>query len=103
MEASIRNFMAMPGNNKLLILGDMFELGKYEAEEHQNLVTFCENLGVKEAILVGKAFYKTQSNYQKFEETVEVSDYLKASPVQGKFVFLKGSRGMKIESLIEVL
>ncbi len=103
MEASIRNFMAMPGNNKLLILGDMFELGKYEAEEHQNLVTFCENLGVKEAILVGKAFYKTQSHYKKFEETVEVSNYLKASPVQDKFVFLKGSRGMKIESLIEAL
>lgn len=103
MEASIRNFMAMPGSNKLLILGDMFELGKYEAEEHQNLISFCENLGVKEAILVGKAFYKTQSNFQKFEQTLEVAHFLKASPIKDKFVFLKGSRGMKIESLIEVL
>jgi UDP-N-acetylmuramoyl-tripeptide--D-alanyl-D-alanine ligase len=103
MEASIRNFMAMPGSNKLLILGDMFELGKYEAEEHQNLISFCENLGVKEAILVGKAFYKTQSNFKKFEQTLEVAHFLKASPIKDKFVFLKGSRGMKIESLIEVL
>jgi UDP-N-acetylmuramoyl-tripeptide--D-alanyl-D-alanine ligase len=103
MEASIRNFMAMPGENKVLILGDMFELGKYEEEEHQNMVQFCLNQKVEQAILVGKAFNKTQTNYQKFETTPELIDFLKSNPIANSFVFLKGSRGMKIESLVDVL
>ncbi|MCF8447028.1 MAG: UDP-N-acetylmuramoyl-tripeptide--D-alanyl-D-alanine ligase, partial [Bacteroidia bacterium] len=103
MEASIRNFMAMPGENKVLILGDMFELGNFEEEEHQNMVQFCMNQNVKQAILVGKAFNKTQTNYQKFETTPEVIEFLKSNPIANSFVFLKGSRGMKIESLVDVL
>ena len=103
MEVSIKNFVAMPGENKILILGDMFELGKYEAEEHQNLVEFCSNLGLEKVILVGSAFYKTHTTYQKFEQTQEVAAYITANPFKNMFVFLKGSRGMKIESLIDCL
>jgi UDP-N-acetylmuramoyl-tripeptide--D-alanyl-D-alanine ligase len=81
----------------------MFELGKYEAEEHQNLVAYCQNLGLEDVILVGKAFYQTHSAYQKFEQTKDVAAFLTENPFKNKFVFLKGSRGMKIESLIENL
>ncbi|OYU94674.1 MAG: UDP-N-acetylmuramoyl-tripeptide--D-alanyl-D-alanine ligase [Bacteroidetes bacterium B1(2017)] len=103
MEVSIRNFVAMPGSNKVLILGDMFELGKYEAEEHQSLVEYCQNLGLEDVILVGKAFCRTNTAYKKFEQTKEVAAFLTENPFKNKFVFLKGSRGMKIESLIENL
>jgi UDP-N-acetylmuramyl pentapeptide synthase len=51
--------------------------------------------------LVGKAFSKTNSSYQKFEQTQELADYFTANPPQQKFIFLKGSRGMKLESLVE--
>ncbi|MBP7510667.1 MAG: UDP-N-acetylmuramoyl-tripeptide--D-alanyl-D-alanine ligase [Bacteroidia bacterium] len=103
MELSIKNFLAMPGHNKLLCLGDMFELGKYEDEEHQNLVDYCQNLGLKDVILVGKAFAKTNSHYLKFEQTQSLAEYFTANPPQQKFVFLKGSRGMKMESLVEII
>lgn len=101
MELSIKNFMAMPGENKILFLGDMFELGKYEAEEHQNLVHFCLNLGIENVILVGKAFAKTDGPYLKFTETKEAADYLIQSNFKGYTIFLKGSRGMKMESLVD--
>lgn len=101
MELSIKNFLAMPGHNKLLCLGDMFELGKYEEEEHQNLVDYCQNLGLKDVILVGKAFAKTNSHYLKFEQTQSLAEYFAANPPQQNFIFLKGSRGMKMESLVE--
>jgi UDP-N-acetylmuramoyl-tripeptide--D-alanyl-D-alanine ligase len=101
MELSIKNFLAMPGNDKILCLGDMFELGVYEAEEHQHLVDHCQQLGLKNVLLVGKAFSKTNSSYQKFEQTQELADYFTANPPQQKFIFLKGSRGMKLESLVE--
>jgi UDP-N-acetylmuramoyl-tripeptide--D-alanyl-D-alanine ligase len=103
MELSIKNFLAMPGHNKLLCLGDMFELGKYEDEEHQNLVDYCQNLGLKDVILVGKAFAKTNSHYLKFEQTQSLAEYFTANPPQQNFIFLKGSRGMKMESLVEII
>lgn len=103
MEVSIRNFLAMPGNEKVLCLGDMFELGVYEAEEHQHLVDYCQRLQLSEVYLVGKAFYKTQTHYKKFEETKELAAYFKENPPQQKFIFLKGSRGMKMESLIDFI
>ncbi len=103
MELSIKNFMAMPGENKILFLGDMFELGKYEAEEHQHIVNFCLNLGLEKVILVGKAFAKTECDYLKFNETMDAASYIKNSQLTGHTFFLKGSRGMKMESLVDVI
>ncbi len=103
MMASIKNFVAMPAEKKLLILGDMFELGSYEAEEHQNLVDFCQSLGLKNVWLIGKAFANTQTHFLKFadSETLKVQQDLKALTQQS--IFLKGSRGMKLERLVEYL
>lgn len=101
MELSIKNFLAMPGNDKILCLGDMFELGIYEEEEHQNIVDYCQNSGIKDVILVGKAFAKTNTNYHKFEQTQDLAAFFTANPPLQKFIFLKGSRGMKLESLVE--
>ena len=103
MELSIRNFMNMEGENKLLILGDMFEMGKYEAEEHQALADHCKSLSNVEVWLVGKAFHRTQSTFRKFETTTEVQAFLKEQVLDSRFIFLKGSRGMKLESLIEYI
>ncbi|MCG9879210.1 MAG: UDP-N-acetylmuramoyl-tripeptide--D-alanyl-D-alanine ligase [Bacteroidia bacterium] len=103
MELSIKNFVAMPGENKILCLGDMFELGKYEAEEHQNMVHFCLNLGLKNVLLVGKAFAKTEAPYLKFSETQEAANYIKDAKFSNCTFFLKGSRGMKMECLVEVI
>ncbi len=105
MELSIKNFMAMPGKNKILVLGDMFELGRFEAEEHQAIVNLCLELGLKheQVWLLGTAFSKTQSAYKKFSNTQECGTYLQANPLNQAFVFLKGSRGMKLESLLDLI
>jgi len=103
MEVSIRNFSAMPGENKLYVLGDMFEMGAYEAQEHQALAAYCLAHNLENVWLVGKAFCKVDSNYRKFETTAEVVSYLKENPLQQHFIFLKGSRGMKLETLVEYL
>ncbi|MFY8022200.1 MAG: UDP-N-acetylmuramoyl-tripeptide--D-alanyl-D-alanine ligase [Bacteroidia bacterium] len=103
MELSIRNFMSMEGENKLLVLGDMFEMGKYEAEEHQALADHCQSFLDVEVWLVGKAFFRTQTTFRKFETTAEVISLLQEEPIVSRFIFLKGSRGMKLESLIEYI
>ncbi len=105
MELSIKNFMAMPGENKILVLGDMFELGKFEAEEHQAIVNLCIELGLtpNQVWLVGKAFASTQANFKKFSDTQACMLFLQNNPLEHAFVFLKGSRGMKLETLLDVI
>jgi len=52
---------------------------------------------------VGKAFAKTSCNYIKFIETQEAADFIKQSNYIGYTFFLKGSRGMKMESLVDLI
>lgn len=103
MELSLRNFAAMPGNRKLAILGDMFELGTYEEEEHQALADRSAQLGIDQVWLVGPAFSKTRCSHQKFPEAKSVIEFIKSNPLEDKFIFIKGSRGMKLESLVDFL
>ncbi len=100
MMASIRNFAALPGENKVYILGDMFELGKYEAEEHQNLVDYCENLGLSNVWLIGHAFADTKTTFLQFTTTDELLKSDQIKKLRKHFVFIKGSRGMRLESAV---
>jgi UDP-N-acetylmuramoyl-tripeptide--D-alanyl-D-alanine ligase len=83
MEASLKNFAAMPYPNKVAILGDMYELGIYAEQEHANLIAFCKQLNIDEVIFVGTLF-KAQSaaNDIAFETTNEaITRYFMASVV----------------------
>jgi len=105
MEASLRNFAAMPFGNKIAILGDMFELGKYSEQEHQNMISLCSELELEQVIFVGEEFMKQKSenNFLFFKTTIEVIHFLKEKNYSGKNFFMKGSRGMKLESIAEVI
>lgn len=104
MRAAIENFAGYKSEHKLLLLGDMFELGEYSREEHQKLVDLLKENKFKEVVLVGNEFFKLQEQeYKKFKTTAEAKDYLKKKGVTGNTILIKGSRGMKMEELQEVL
>ncbi|MCO4292807.1 UDP-N-acetylmuramoyl-tripeptide--D-alanyl-D-alanine ligase [Solitalea sp. MAHUQ-68] len=105
MAAAIDNFAKNSSTNKLVILADMFELGEYSKEEHQKVINQLKEQGLINALLVGKHFYslKDNSGYTFFENTEEAVDYLKKHPVRNSHILVKGSRGMKLESLIGLL
>ena len=104
MELAIKNTAMMPSLNKVFILGDMFELGAYAEAEHKNIIQLCQDLKLENVMLVGSEFKKyNTSTYTCFETTQEAKDSLTKSPLQESFVFIKGSRGMKLETLLEVL
>lgn len=102
MQEALRSFNEMQYDNPWLILGDMFELGEYSAEEHENILNLLQNLEFKNVILTGKDFHSlsTLHNYLSFETTDEALRYLKETPIQNANILLKGSRGMKLERLI---
>jgi UDP-N-acetylmuramoyl-tripeptide--D-alanyl-D-alanine ligase len=104
MKAAIENFATYQSSNKLLLLGDMFELGDYSAEEHKKILELLKEKKLDNVVLVGEQFFKTNDNsFQRFKTTAECKDYLEKQGVSGATILIKGSRGMKMETLQEVL
>jgi len=106
MMAALENFKQLDRNNKMLFLGDMFELGSSAEMEHQHIVDYLEEILIGDTFLVGKNFFKTKSNganIQKFETFDDLKVQLLKNPPKQKFILIKGSRGMALERILELL
>ncbi|MFV0529943.1 MAG: UDP-N-acetylmuramoyl-tripeptide--D-alanyl-D-alanine ligase [Flavobacteriales bacterium] len=101
MQAALENFSKSEGK-KTVILGDMFELGEYAPEEHQKIVDSALESKFDQIIVVGNHFHATEKEVLRFCTTHEVIDYLKSHTVNPK-ILIKGSRGMKLEIILDFL
>ena len=86
-----------------LILGDMLELGDYSAAEHQRIVDLIQEKGFPNVYLVGEEFGKTRCPYDKYASAEQLRLALALRPISGKTILLKGSHGIHLEKIIEVL
>ena len=105
MEAAIRNMDKLPVDNKILILGDMFELGNSSAVEHQTIVDLIESKDFEKVLLVGKNFYKTKNSSQleKFKSFEDLKSNVHKLSFNNATILIKGSRGMALERVLELL
>ncbi|MEZ4858282.1 MAG: UDP-N-acetylmuramoyl-tripeptide--D-alanyl-D-alanine ligase [Flavobacteriaceae bacterium] len=106
MMAALSNFKNAEGKNKILILGDMFELGIEAQKEHQNIVAFLEENALGKVFLIGKNFFGTSTNSSeiiKFESFEAFQKHLVQNPIKNAFLLIKGSRGMALERTLELL
>lgn len=103
MEAALEHFDSIPGNNKVAILGDMFELGEQAHEEHQKIADMATGMKFTSVILVGANFYKTNSRFLKFPTFEDLSQYLKQNKINKGNILIKGSRGMALERILDYL
>lgn len=104
MRVAIDNFSRLPAEKKLVLLGDMFELGEYSGAEHRKLVDHLRVSGIAEALLVGEEFSKLgDTGYLTFKTTAECLAELRKRRPEGYTVLVKGSRGMKMETLQDAL
>ncbi|MBC8464310.1 MAG: UDP-N-acetylmuramoyl-tripeptide--D-alanyl-D-alanine ligase [Bacteroidetes bacterium] len=103
MQVAISSFKEMQGNQKTAILGDMLELGENSIAEHKSIIKLLEDANFYRTFLVGKEFAKTESSFPCFENTAKLSAWIEKHPIKGQTILLKGSRGIKLESLKEVL
>ena len=97
---SLKSFNQIESSQKLVILGDMLELGSSSEVEHQAIVDYLENTSLK-AILVGTCYQKTNSGFTTFKDTLELIPFLKQNSLENSLVLLKGSRGIKLEMLLK--
>ncbi|KQM65333.1 UDP-N-acetylmuramoyl-tripeptide--D-alanyl-D-alanine ligase [Pedobacter sp. Leaf216] len=105
MSAALKNIAVLSAGKKMAILGDMFELGPESLAQHDLIAKQAAESDLNQIIFIGKDFYtfKNDVNGVFFESPAEAENYLQENPVQNHLVLLKGSRGMKLESLLQYL
>ena len=99
---ALDNFSSLKHSSKVAILGDMFELGDYAFDEHQKIVTYCKTLDIHRCIFVGKEYHNTTAS-EKYENFEKLKTEITKSPLKNSYVLIKGSRGMFLERLLEVI
>lgn len=106
MSASVTNFAKAPAAKKVVILGDMFELGADSAAEHEKLGNLAASACFDLVILCGKEMQVAALQHPEFiyfENKETLQHWLKETPVQETQILIKGSRGMGLETLLDVL
>ena len=106
MAVAIENFLQLDKPNKLMILGDMFELGDESLIEHKAIVDLIQNQKNIDCYFVGKDFYSnriSKTNCIFFETYDDLALFITANKLQNKMILIKGSRGMALERILEII
>ena len=106
MAAALENFSNVSADCRIAMLGDMLELGEDSAAEHKAVIESALSRGFCKVFFVGKEFASVSvasDNAMFFQTSDELADYLKANPVHGATILIKGSRGTRMEKVIPML
>ncbi|WP_299399433.1 UDP-N-acetylmuramoyl-tripeptide--D-alanyl-D-alanine ligase [uncultured Gelidibacter sp.] len=107
MLAALENFNQLQQDDKILFLGDMFELGETAESEHQFIVDYLEKNKLGDVYLIGKNFYKTTTvnsdRIKKFEAFEDLKSHFNSKDIENSFLLIKGSRGMALERVLDIL
>ena len=104
MEVALDNFNSMKSPFKIVILGDMFELGVHSRSEHQAVIDEVNSLNFSSAYYVGSHFFELASDSSKanfFKTTESFRNQLQSLVFKDALILIKGSRGMALETLLD--
>jgi UDP-N-acetylmuramoyl-tripeptide--D-alanyl-D-alanine ligase len=105
MQVAIENIAALDARKKILILGDMFELGNESHEEHKLIIDKANFYPFDKVVFIGKTFYNVSVKNKGvfYFQTLDFKNFLKENPINDALILVKGSRGMHLEDLLENL
>lgn len=101
MKLAIENFARIKGDNKILMLGGMMELGEDSLAEHKAIVDLIGQHQWKQVALVGGDFLKFDHPYLQFRNSGEAKNWLQSQGFENAHLLVKGSRSMQMEKVIE--
>lgn len=104
MTLALEDFAKTMDKSKILFLGDMFELGETAHVEHQHIANLASQLGFENTFLIGENFYNVTSEHKKFKTFEALTEYLIQNPIPTQAtLFVKGSRGMALERILNLI
>jgi UDP-N-acetylmuramoyl-tripeptide--D-alanyl-D-alanine ligase len=103
MKAALANLDELNDTKKIAILGDMFELGESAKKEHQFIADYAANLNLDNLYLVGENFYITNCIKSKHKSFDDFKKDFNPSLLEGVTILIKGSRGMALERILDLL
>lgn len=104
MAAAIENFRIMQVDApKMAILGDMRELGDVSLDEHRKIVDMLKAARFDQVWLVGDEFAHANDFFQHYNNVEEVKSAIKEKQPEGCYILIKGSNGIKLYQLPEML
>lgn len=106
MKAALENFREFRADHKIIVLGEMLELGQESEKAHQEIVETAIQSGVDQLFLVGRSFgdFGIISNFiVRFGDTEALIGYLKKNNISSSAILIKGSRGNRLERIVEYL
>ena len=102
MEMALVNFLNKNKEDKVLVLGDMRELGEYAQEEHFKILKLIQGIPQSNVILVGPIFSSlSYTGFLTFQDVLAAKKYFNTINLEGKEVLIKGSRGIKLENILD--
>jgi UDP-N-acetylmuramoyl-tripeptide--D-alanyl-D-alanine ligase len=106
MKVALENFIQLDKPNKMIVIGDMFELGDESLSEHKAIINQLVNEVAVECYFVGKDFFANQvekRNFHFYESFESFSNHLKQNTFSNQMILIKGSRGMALERTLEFI
>lgn len=95
------NYLKTLSGNKIIILGDILELGSYSKKIHKKVNRYLKT--VKDSLVLTKGEYTKYINGMHFKNNADIIEYLKGMDLKGKYIYVKGSRKMKLEEIVKYL
>jgi len=105
MISALNNMIQLKAKNKIIILGDMFELGNYAKAEHQKITDFVSKQQFSKIYLIGNNFSQTkssQTNMVFFNDYSNFKIKFKTTDFNNSTILIKGSRGMALERIVNL-
>lgn len=102
-KAALTSFAALQKTPKFVFLGDMFEVGNTAQQEHQAIADYLVELGLTNTFLVGENYYQVNTSALKFKNFEALKSHLKEQPITKGTLLIKGSRGMAMERILDLL
>ena len=105
MQLALVNFNDISEKNKILFIGDMYELGENSHEMHQDIVNTIEEMNFNQTYLLGNLFNKTKfsSKIKAFANLEDLNNNINLEEISNSTILIKGSRGMQLEKILDFL
>ncbi len=103
MKAALENLHSIKATRKIAFLGDMFELGSSAKKEHQAIADLAAEMNFDTVVLIGENFHQTTTSLHKYSSFEVLKEHIGNISTEGATILIKGSRGMALERLTDLL